>query len=118
MFGQRLKALRQNAGLTQTEVAKKLDLSASTIAMYERGERDPDTGTLSKLAQLFDCSTDYLLGRVDHPERALIGDLPQALQDEGVRAIQVVKEAVLEGLTADELADILKFVKKMNRKKD
>lgn len=118
MIGERLRTLRQNNGLRQEDVARKLDVSPSTIAMYERDQRDPDTETLARLAALFDCSSDYLLGRVNEPERAIVEDLPEALKAEGVKAIQIVKDAVKEGLRAEELADILRFVKKMNKKKD
>lgn len=62
MFGERLKALRSERGLIQKDIAEYLNVSQSTVGMYERGYRDPDTETLQKLAKFFDVSTDYLLG--------------------------------------------------------
>ena len=62
-FGERLKRLRKNAGITQAEVAKKLDKSASAVRMWESGANEPDMNTLVKLSMLFDCSLDYLLCR-------------------------------------------------------
>jgi transcriptional regulator with XRE-family HTH domain len=65
MFGQRLKELRKDKELVQTDIAKILEVSVSTIGMYEQGRRTPDTETLNTLANFFDVSVDYLLGRTD-----------------------------------------------------
>lgn len=46
LLGENLRKAREEKGLTQAEVAKLLDMSASTIGMYEQGRRDPDTDTL------------------------------------------------------------------------
>jgi transcriptional regulator with XRE-family HTH domain len=62
-FPERLKQLRTNKELTQRELAKQLSLSNGSIAMYETGKREPDFNTLEKIADYFNVSTDYLLGR-------------------------------------------------------
>lgn len=67
MFGKRLRILREKRGLTQAEVANLFNISTSTIGMYEQGRRDPDTAVLKKIADYFDVSADYLLGRTDDP---------------------------------------------------
>jgi len=64
-FPQRLKMLREEAGLTQKQLAEKLGVSRGTIGMYEIGQRDPDTETLQKLSDIFRVSVDYLLGKTD-----------------------------------------------------
>lgn len=53
MFPKRLKELRGEKGLSQRELAKLLNISSSTIAMYEIGQRDPDTETLQRLSEFF-----------------------------------------------------------------
>lgn len=58
-----LKSLRKSFGLTQDEYANKLDVSRSTIGMYENGSREPDYETLEAIADFFNVDTDYLLGR-------------------------------------------------------
>lgn len=63
MLAKRIKLLRKQKGLTQKQLADLLDISASTVAMYETGRREPDTQTLNKFAELFGVSVDYLLGR-------------------------------------------------------
>lgn len=61
----RLKSLRKENGYTQEDVAKKLGLTKSAYGYYEQGKTVPDAHTLSKLANIFDVSVDYLLGRTN-----------------------------------------------------
>lgn len=63
MLGKRLKQLRNSAGLTQKELANKMNISSSAVSMYEAGRRDPDTETLVKFSKVFNVTTDYLLGK-------------------------------------------------------
>ena len=70
-FSTRLSALREQKGWSKTYVAKQIGLtSMQTYANYEYGRREPDFETTKKLANLFNVSTDYLLGR-DTKEDAL-----------------------------------------------
>jgi transcriptional regulator with XRE-family HTH domain len=68
MFGSILKKLRIEKSMTQSELAKLLNISPSTIGMYEQGRRDPDTSTVKFLAEFFNVSTDFLLGNSDSTE--------------------------------------------------
>lgn len=61
-FGHKIKTLRLKSGLTQAQLADRLNISASTIGMYEQGRREPDNNTLSKLCHELGTSGDYLLG--------------------------------------------------------
>ena len=65
IFSDRLKELRLEKGLTQDQLAEKTGLSHGCIAMLEKEKRSPSGATLSILADFFDCTTDYLLGRED-----------------------------------------------------
>lgn len=65
MFGDRLKKLRKEKDILQKDLADALKLSVSTIGMYEQGRRDPDTETLSAIAEYFNVSIDYLLGKTN-----------------------------------------------------
>ncbi len=68
----KLKQLRILNNLSQKEVAGKLDVSPSIISGYETGERTPSTENLLALSYLYDCSTDYLLGKSnEQPQVAL-----------------------------------------------
>ena len=63
-FGERLTNLRESKGWSKTYVAKAIGLSSmQTYANYEYGRREPDFSTVNKLANLFNVSADYLLGR-------------------------------------------------------
>ncbi len=64
-FGGRLRTLREELNLTQTELAKKFNMSPPSISQYEKDIRSPDFTLLLKLADFFDVSTDYLLGRTN-----------------------------------------------------
>lgn len=57
--------MREKKGISQRELAKLIQLSPSTVAMYELDKRSPDNDTLIKLADYFNVPTDYLLGRTD-----------------------------------------------------
>lgn len=55
--------------LLQKDIAQAAEISLRTYQRYESGERLPDTDVLSKLADFFNVSTDYLLGRSDDPAK-------------------------------------------------
>ena len=64
----KLKELRLDKQITQAELSKALQISASAIGMYEQGRRQPDYATLSRIAAYFNVTTDYLLGLSDQPQ--------------------------------------------------
>ncbi len=64
-LGERLANLRENLGLTQKELAAKLNVGRSTISGYEKGTTQPSYDVLIKLADFFDVSLDYLFGRTE-----------------------------------------------------
>lgn len=61
-FGERLKELRTESGLTQQQLAAQMGLSKSAVSLYESMERAPSPSVLIKLSAVFHVSTDYLLG--------------------------------------------------------
>ena len=64
----RLKEIRKQKGISQLKLALDLNTNQNTISRYETGEREPGIYELIKLADYFDVSIDYLLGRTDNPE--------------------------------------------------
>ena len=62
-FGERLKELRTNKGITQTVLATEIGVTKQTVSYYERGENLPDVEILNAIANYFEVSADYLLGR-------------------------------------------------------
>lgn len=62
ILGNIIKKEREKLNLSREELAQKLGVSYSAIAMYERGEREPNSSLLIKLCKIFNCSMDYLMG--------------------------------------------------------
>ena len=67
MFPERLKQLRKEKGMTQLDLAKALDVSGGTVAMWETGKRKPSFEMLDKLTEVFEKRLDYILGVSDDP---------------------------------------------------
>ena len=67
-----IQTLRKNAGLTQIDLAERLNYSDKAVSKWERGESLPDIAVLKEIADLFGVSVDYLLSDAhDLPEMAL-----------------------------------------------
>lgn len=67
-LGERLKNLRENRGITQKFLAEKIGVKANTLSGYESGRREPDAETLRKMADYYEVTMDYLLGRTRDPK--------------------------------------------------
>ncbi len=65
----RLRSLREDRDLNQTQVARMLGMSQTGYSKYETGENDIPTAVLIKLARFYGTSIDYLLGETDTPTR-------------------------------------------------
>ena len=92
-FGNNLKTLRLQNGLTQVQVAQKLGVTKSVISAYETGIRLPSYDILINISRIFKVSTDYLLG------------------------LENIREIDLSGLTVEEIQALLNLIKAMKRKK-
>ena len=66
-FGVRLKHLREERKLLSKDFAQIMTVEPATITNWEKGNRFPKDSMLIKIADYFDCSTDYLLGRTENP---------------------------------------------------
>ena len=64
-----LKKLRKEKGISQLKLALDLNMSQNTISRYETGEREPGICELVKIADYFDVSIDYLVGRTQNPKK-------------------------------------------------
>ena len=110
MLKNNLQKARKAKMLTQEDVAKKLNIKRQTYSAYERGVSVPDAHALSELANLFSCTTDYLLGRVDEPNLVHY-EIPNA---EGMQiAIDIVEDALKEGLTPEDIKKFVALAKEM-----
>lgn len=66
-YYRRIRELREDHDLTQKDVAEKLGMKQPQYFRYEQGYRDIPSDMLIRLAELYDTSTDYILGRTNNP---------------------------------------------------
>lgn len=83
MFNDRLKKLRIANGLNMKQVATGLNMKYTTYVGYEKNEREPNSEILIQLADFFNCSIDYLMGRTER----------QNSQDENVLIKQKINDS-------------------------
>lgn len=89
--GRRIAELRNSAKMSQFQLAKVLKIGTSTLGMYETDKREPSPKVLKRIADYFDVSVDYLLGRNDKEHYYELTEKEK--QDIGVQA-----EKLMEGI--------------------
>lgn len=89
-FGQRVMALRKQNKMKRAELARLLDMPQNTLRHYEMDEREAGAETAIRIAKIFDCTVDYLIGNEPEPIRPIQWELIRAtadLPDERIRAL-------------------------------
>ena len=84
-FGDKLKALRTDKGLSQEQLAKRLSITKSMISAYENSVRLPSYDVLTKIALFFNVSFDYLFGISEHQFLDTTG-----LSESQVKALSII----------------------------
>lgn len=97
-----LKQLREERGLYQKDIASAIGVDRTTYVKYERGSSEPDFKTIGKLADYFDVSIDYLLGREEQQKKPTV-------VDDGLSEKERIQNALLN-LPLEEQLEILKSV--------
>ncbi|WP_167751365.1 helix-turn-helix domain-containing protein [Lentibacillus salicampi] len=128
ILGKRISYLRKKENLKQEELAQKVNVSKSSIGMYERGERNPDYETLQVLADFFQVSRAYLLGDTNNKNaESSEGNYDDDEQNEKAAIMNKIAEDFpdadlmfhdLANMTAEELEDVYDYIKFKQRKKD
>ena len=101
MFGERIKELRKQKGLSQEELGQYFSISGPAVSKWESGNSEPDNVTLLKLSDFFGVSVDYILGK-----------------DNETKEIELLKQLLIkngfmksdEDLSKKELDKLMKFV--------
>lgn len=106
MFGENMRKLRESKGYTQSTLGDALNLSPSTIGMYEQGRRLPDAETLIRMCELFNVSSDYLLEISDTPKPYKKSYSGESLEQ---RLKNLIKEIGLDKSTVAEMSKIRKL---------
>ena len=106
MIGERLKQLRTEKKLRQSDIAEIIGVSRGAYTQYELGLSEPDLSTIQQLASFFDVSTDYLLGRTDERKNQNINISDSDWPPEAKVLFRDVKK-----LTPEQLELVTKLVK-------
>lgn len=114
ILGTRIKNLREEKSITQLQLSKILNIGNTTLSQYESGKRVPSDSIKKAIADYFNVSIDYLLGRTD------IKNTPNFEEDTPTEKIaKLVKENKIETLAAhfdgeditdDDVEDIKNFI--------
>lgn len=95
----RIKALRQECGLKQSDIASLLDVGQTTISNWETGYSEPNIAALKNLAYVFECSVDDILSS----DVETFGDMEISQKKNSIKKIRIDK-----GIKQGDLADMLK----------
>jgi len=118
LLGNRLVELRKIRKETQEQTANNLGLTRSAYSQYELGTRNPDQDTLIKMANHFDQSIDYLLGRSEKgneytlPEEVILRVIKEAEAEYGVN---LRDDAVVESAVRDLIHNLAKMKKSVKK---
>lgn len=105
-LGSKLKKLREENGFTLEYVAKHLKTTKTSIGRYEKNDREPKSEMITALADFYNVSTDYLLGRTN---KRNIEEKPKL--DEGVTTIAARKININEDLPDDAIEKINEYIR-------
>lgn len=105
MFGEKMREIRESKGYTQSTLGMALNLSPSTVGMYEQGRRLPDTETLIRMCDLFNVSSDYLLEISDTPKPYEKSHSEESLEQ---RIKNLIRENEFDKSTVAQMAKIRK----------
>lgn len=118
VFGKRLKLLRDKTGKSQEDIAKAIGISRARYSHYENNHVEPDMSLIRQLSELYNVSTDYLLGITEIPHRD-----EESKRDEIIHKIATEYPDIdlmfkdMENMTADDFQDIYDYIKfKMSQK--
>ncbi len=109
LFRERLKDLRDELRIDQKEMGKKLNVSQSAYGYYEQGRNEPSLETLVKIAQIFDVTTDYLLGLSNTRENPVYYSVSDkvSLSSTEMETLQQMKAtSFLDELSQDPLKNV------------
>ncbi|WP_373231302.1 helix-turn-helix domain-containing protein [Cohnella sp.] len=114
-IGNRIALLRDKRGWTQETLASSLGISRAALSHYEKNRREPDTETLTKVADLFSVTIDYLVGRTNEPNTVLDSDVKQFADELELSDAELLERFALtvdgRKLTSDEARRFIAFIR-------
>lgn len=106
----RLRELRKSKNMTLKDIANILNVSESAISQYENNKREMDNASLAIIADYFNVTIDYLLGRTDSPNLAIPKEM------EGI-SVAFSSGISMNGLNADQIEDVMNYIDYIKNKK-
>ena len=106
----KFRYLREKRGLLQKEVAIDLNISPSTIGMYEQGRREADHNTLKKIANYFNVSIDYLLDNENKEYKEEKNILEKSIFKKTLFTIGFL-DNINEDISKEDIERLTKFIK-------
>ena len=103
----RIKELRQERNLTQTQLAKMCGISQSALSGYESGKFNPDSRTLHLLSNIFDVTVDYIIAK-DEPEE----------KNNNVSPLTFALQGEIHDFTAEEINELMEFARFVKSKRN
>lgn len=121
VFGKRLKELRVEKELTQEQLGRIFNIRKGTVSNWENGNRFPDEKTIIKLADFFDVSIDYLLGRTNkrQPHHLTKEDIIKLapeyawlFEEEGLEYVELVEEIRGKEIPPEVIKELIETILK------
>ncbi|WP_314590530.1 helix-turn-helix domain-containing protein [Paenibacillus terrigena] len=113
--GNRISELREQKGWTQEELATMIGISRAALSHYEKNRRKPDFETLTQLADLFQVSIDYLIGRTNTSQHVLDPEIEHFTEQLELSDSELLERFNLtidgQQLTDDEARRFIAFVR-------
>lgn len=113
--GDRLREAREKKNLKQTQVMARTGINNKTLSGYEKGVSEPDLDTLNILAELYEVSVDFLLGRTDKSKQVLSNDARRIIDSLDLSDEEIMKTLKLEvdgiQLTPEQVLQFVNYVR-------
>lgn len=114
-FSERLKQLRMSKGYSQSELANKLGISKSTISMMEVGSRQPSFEMMEMIADFFNVSLDYLMGKEEGSMYYLDPETAELAKEIAQREeMQVLFDAV-KNVPKEDIEFVIKMIRGLSK---
>lgn len=97
MIGARIKEQRQKIRYTQKMLADKVSASPQVISNWERGYTEPSADDISRLSEVLDCSSDYLLGKSNNPTQLSVSKISEKDERDIAKRMAKIKKDLIEG---------------------
>ncbi|EFM11934.1 transcriptional regulator, XRE family [Paenibacillus curdlanolyticus YK9] len=119
-IGTRIAHLREQRGWTQEQTSHSLGISRAALSHYEKNRREPDTETLTKFADLFNVTIDFLVGRTNKSEQVLDPQVREFVEQTEQDPLELSDEDLLKKfaltidgmeLTPDEAKRFIAFIR-------